>query len=330
MVRTHRGTLENWRKTMESFVRVIGIICGTGVGDHIFKNMEIVTVLKRWQCLTPFGYPSSDIVVGINNGVWVAVLFRHGPHHTLAPHEVNYAANAYIMATLGKRLGRKLGDKLKVIRVVGYTAVGSLREEFAPTHFLVPDQLVDRAINRDRNRFFGGGAVGHAVGANLICGHLACQVIKAADEAGVKMHDGGTLVTIPGPSFGSKADSEEMREHDWDAVGMTTATEALYFWLAEICYTGVGMGTDYDSWKGEHVSVPMVVGYMAQNSVSAGLLTNQLMRQPEILERPCTCARNLDAAIQNDLCHLTWWKTWQTKELLRRYRLDKEERESFA
>lgn len=293
-------------RSIKSSEAALGIVCGTGVAKHI-EGLRVVRVYRRALLLTPFGRPSSDIIDGYIGATRVLVLFRHGPNHTLSPAEVPYAANAWALKALG------------AIRVAAFTAVGSLTEEFAPTNFLVPSSIVDRALDRRRSFFAGSGRVVHTSAAELVCPDLRQFVSAAAEHTGIKCHDGGTLVTISGPQFGSLAESEEFRGLGWSAVGMTTATEAKFVREAELCYVAISMCTDYDCWRGEHVSVATVVANMAKNSTQAGNLLLALSQVAGLLQRPCDCLNTLDAAVQSDLAHAPRWNAWRYRRLLERY-----------
>src|SRR5262249_39549808 len=105
----------------------IGIVGGSGLYE-----MEGVTGAREIEVSTPFGAPSDRLVVGTLEGRQVAFLPRHGRGHRILPSEINFQANVYALKTLG------------VERILSVSAVGSLKEKYAPLHMVVPDQFVDR------------------------------------------------------------------------------------------------------------------------------------------------------------------------------------------
>ncbi len=257
----------------------IGVIGGSGVYE-----IEGIKNVKEIKLTTPFGSPSDSIVVGELDGVRCAFLPRHGRGHRISPSEVNSRANIYAMKTLG------------VERIIAVSACGSLKEEIKPGDFLIPDQLFDRTRERPRS-FFGGGVVGHVGFAEPYCKELSELIFKKGKEMRIPMHLGGTYVCIEGPMFSTKAESKVFRQLGFSIVGMTNLPEARLAREAELCFSTIGLVTDYDVWKeGEEVSVEKVIATINKNVLNVKKLIKAVA--PEIKsERDCPCASALKNAI---------------------------------
>lgn len=225
---------------------------------------------------TPFGQTSAPIVSGTLEGAPVAFLARHGIGHRLTPTEVPYQANIFALKSIG------------VERIVSISACGSLSAEFAPGHIVIPDQLYDNTRLRPRS-FFGEGLVAHASVADPFCGDLSTQVESAAREAGGVVHKGGAFITIEGPRFSTRAESNTFRAWGMSIIGMTASPEAFLAREAEICYATMAHVTDYDVWhvSEEPVTVEMVIQTLRQNTS----LAQEAIR---IIARKFTGARNCD------------------------------------
>lgn len=260
----------------------VAVIGGTGIYDpELFGEPEEVEVD------TPFGRPSDAILVGEVAGVETAFLPRHGRGHTHSPTDVPYRANIFALKKLG------------VERVVGINAVGSLRAEVEPLHFLVPDQVYDRTKNR-ASSFFGEGVVAHIGFADPFCPELAHLAAEASGDAGVAVHRGGTYVCIEGPSFSSRAESEVYRSMGHDVVGMTVLPEAKLAREAELCYSVITSITDYDVWHEEEVSVELVVERARENRENVRRALTELV--PGVPGTwGCPCGEALEGALMTDL-----------------------------
>lgn len=214
---------------------------------------------------TPFGSPSSPVVIGTLAGRRIAFLSRHGEGHRLAPGEVPYAANIYALKSLG------------VTKLLSVSAVGSLRENLAPRSFCVPDNLIDRTVDRRRS-FFGDGIVGHVSIADPFCADFSARISSAARAASdLPVHPGGTYVCIEGPQFSTRAESELFRSWNASIVGMTAFPEARLAREAELCYACLAMVTDYDVWHDAgDVSVDLVVANLQAMTADVGAILSEL------------------------------------------------------
>jgi 5'-methylthioadenosine phosphorylase len=208
----------------------LGIIGGSGLyGLGSLTNVETIEIE------TPWGKPSEAIRVGEIGGRTVAFLSRHGAGHRLSPSDVPYAANVCAMKMLG------------VSRLVSISAVGSLREDYPPRSFVVPDGTIDRTLGRQRT-FFDRGIVAHVSIADPFCPDLSSLVAGVASIGGLPVNAGGTYVAIEGPQFSTRAESALFRSWDASVIGMTAMPEARLAREAELCYACLAMVTDYDVW----------------------------------------------------------------------------------
>lgn len=261
----------------------LGIIGGSGLYD--FPGLKDA---REQAVMTPFGEPSAPIVTGELEGQRVAFLARHGIGHTISPSEVNYRANIFALKSLG------------VERIVSISACGSLREDYIPGEIVVPDQLFDFTRGRSRT-FFEDGLVAHISAADPFCRDLSRQVYDAVREAGCSLHKGGAFITIEGPRFSTRIESNTFRSWGMSVIGMTTSPEAFLAREAEICYAVMAHVTDYDCWhvSSEPVSVEMVIEVLNRNTDVARQAVRNLARHLSPL-RDCNCQDALASALITD------------------------------
>ncbi|MDO8611671.1 MAG: S-methyl-5'-thioadenosine phosphorylase [Dehalococcoidia bacterium] len=281
---------------------LVGIIGGSG-----FYRMEGLTGVRELRLDTPFGAPSSEIVLGTLEGVPVAFLPRHGPGHRILPGELPARANVFAMKTLG------------VETIVGVSAVGSLREDIEPLHLVVPDQLLDRTRGRPAT-FFGEGLVAHIAFADPFCPELRPALVASGREAGATAHNGGTYVAIEGPAFSTRAESNLYRTWGADVIGMTALPEAKLAREAEICYGILASATDYDCWHEDEadVSAGMIVANLQKNvAISQETLRLFLRRLPA--DRRCDCRNALAGALVTPLDQVPAETLARLEPLIARY-----------
>lgn len=242
---------------------VIGVVGGSGL--YQMKELEVVRYL---EVETPFGHPSAPLVEGHLNGARLFFLPRHGLGHTLLPHEINYRANLFALKKVG------------VDAVVALSAVGSMREDVAPGHLLIPDQFFDRTYRRISS-FFGQGVAAHVPFGDPVCTHLADVLYESAVEVGANVHRGGTYLCMEGPQFSTRAESNIYRSWGISVIGMTNATEAKLAREAELPYATVALVTDYDCWheSEEDVSVDSVLAILKHNADTAQQLVKVAVRR---------------------------------------------------
>lgn len=227
----------------------IGVIGGSGLYE-----MEGFAQLDERVVETPFGSPSDALIGGRMAGRQVWFLPRHGRGHRLLPHEINHRANIWAMRSLGVRW------------IICVTAVGSLKEEYAPRSIVLPDQYFDRTSRREHHTFFGEGIAAHISFGEPNSGSLRTLLLHAALQEEAEVHFGGTYVNMDGPAFSTRAESEANRSMGFDVIGMTNLPEAKLAREAEIALATLSMVTDYDCWKDEEVDVMTVVGHLQANA----------------------------------------------------------------
>jgi 5'-methylthioadenosine phosphorylase len=265
----------------------IAVIGGSGV-----YQIESLTSVEEVRLTTPFGDPSDAIVLGTLAGVRMAFLPRHGRGHRITPTEVNSRANIYALKTLG------------VERIISVSACGSLREDFAPRHIVIPDQIFDHTKLRNGYTFFGRGLVAHVSFAEPFCPELSDLVYRAVRQTGATVHKGATFITMEGPRFSTRGESNTYRKWGMDIIGMTAVPEAQLAREAEICYAAMAHVTDYDCWHENEapVTVDLLIGNLLANAaVTKEALANLAPTIPAA--RACGCATALADAIitQRDL-----------------------------
>jgi len=261
----------------------IAIIGGSGL--YHMKGLEAT---EEFNLETPFGKPSAPITVGTLEGKRVAFLARHGIGHHITPTEVPYRANIYALKSLG------------VERIISISACGSLREDYAPGHIVIPDNIFDFTKNRQRT-FFGDGLVTHVGVADPFCNDLSSHLESAVRTTGATAHRGGNLITIEGPRFSTKAESHAFRNWGMSIIGMTASPEAFLAREAEICYATMAHVTDYDVWHVSEspVTVEMVIQTLNKNTEVAQGAIRSLIRNLKP-ERNCSCGSALSTALITD------------------------------
>lgn len=263
----------------------LGVIGGSGVYD-----IEALQDVEQVRVSTPFGDPSEEIVIGTLSGVRTAFLPRHGRGHRILPSELNSRANIYALKSLG------------VEYIVSVSACGSLREDYAPRHIVVPDQIFDRTKNRP-STFFGGGLVAHISFDEPFCPDLSQLIYQAVKKTGTTVHMGGTFVVIEGPQFSTKAESKIYRQWGVDIIGMTAVPEAKLAREAEICYATMAHVTDYDVWH--ETEEPVTVAMLIENLMANAAATKEALGYlaPMIAakrDRACKCSSALASALLTD------------------------------
>jgi 5'-methylthioadenosine phosphorylase len=253
---------------------MIGIIGGTGL-----YRMEALQVTQTREVSTPFGPPSSPIVLGVLQGREVAFLARHGLHHDLLPGEINFRANIWALKSVGVRT------------VIGVSAVGSLREEIRPGDISLPSQYLDFTKGQRAATFFGRGMVAHISTAQPVCRTTTALITRVARSLGTKVHENKTYACIEGPRLGTRAESFFLRGAGADLVGMTNVPEAFLAAEAQLGYCTISLATDYDCWledASQHVSAEQVIALFHKNLGRVQqLLAGAVAEYVEDESRPC-------------------------------------------
>ena len=254
----------------------IGVFGGSGFYAFLDDVVEV-------PVHTPYGPPAAAVAVGTIGDRRVAFLPRHGTHHELPPHRVDFRANVWAMYAIG------------VSRVIGPCAVGSLRPELHPGDVVVLDQLVDRTNGRSRDTFFDGGVVGHVSFSDPYCSELAPLAAAAGRAAGATVHEDGTVVVVPGPRFSTRAESAAFRASGWDVINMTQYPEAYLCRELGLCYCGLALVTDYDNLPGQPtVTMEDVFGVLRANVDRTRALLFSMIPTIPADRGACSCGSALD------------------------------------
>jgi 5'-methylthioadenosine phosphorylase len=260
--------------------KIVGVIGGSGL-----YQMPGLARVREVRVATPFGRPSDVFFRGTLDGTDIVFLPRHGRGHIVLPTEINFRANIFGMKKLG------------VEHIISVSAVGSLQEEIAPGHVVIPDQFIDRTTQRP-STFFGRGIVAHVSLADPVCPALTEDLSRAAREERANVHNRGTYVCMEGPQFSTRAESRLYRSWGADVIGMTNLQEAKLAREAEICFATIALATDYDCWNeaAGDVDIEQVLAVLKQNvDLAQRIIRRVATRLPD--ERACGCASALKNAI---------------------------------
>ncbi len=257
----------------------VGMIGGSG-----FDDPDFLSDVKRLKIGTPFGPLSDNIITGKIKGIEISILLRHGPGHRIPPAAVNYRANIWAMKEIG------------VTHIIATTACGSLREEIEPGHLVFPDQFIDRTVSR-KSSFYEGDQVVHIGMADPFCECLRSLLIETAQRENIVHHKTGTVVTIEGPRFSTRAESKMFRMWGADIINMSTVPEAVLAREAGICYAVAAMSTDYDAWhhSEEPVTWEMIANVMKSNVENVKKIFFETL--PRIDYDDCTCQTAINSAL---------------------------------
>jgi len=258
----------------------IGIIGGSGLDDP-----KIMKDVKEIEANTIYGRPSSTLTAGKIKGVDAVILARHGKKHTIYPTGVNYQANIHALKEQG------------CTHIIATTACGSLKEEIKPGDFVFIDQFIDRTTKR-KSTFYEKEHVCHIPMAEPFCSYLRNLLAETAKQLGLRHHKKGTVITIEGPRFSTKAESSLFRQWNADVINMSTVPEVVLAREAGICYASVAMSTDYDCWhqSEEEVNIGMVLQIMKKNAENVKKLIIETI--PKIKDNPdCRCRQDIKGAV---------------------------------
>ena len=255
----------------------IGIFGGTGIYDS-----GLLEDPQEIQVDTPYGKPSDSITVGIFKGRKIAFLPRHGKKHTIPPHMINYRANIWAFKELG------------ISRILAPSAVGSLKENLEPGHFVLPTQFLDFTKSRI-DSFSKEGRVIHISVADPFCPELQSSIKQVVNNQGDHIHENCTYVCIEGPRFSTKAESQFYRSTGADIIGMTLVPECQLAREAQMCYASISTVTDYDVWAEKPVTAKEVLETLSKNiERTKKILIDLIEKIPSA--RSCACAKALEEA----------------------------------
>ena len=270
---------------------LIGIIGGTGLGDVLAEHLIDA---ECHDVDTPFGKPSTTIMVGRLGLNKIAILNRHGEGHKLSPCEVPFAANIFALKKLG------------VHTVIASGAAGSLREEIGPGDLVIVDQFIDKTFKR-QNSFFCGYAAVHCEMAEPVCGRVRKVLCDTAETIDVKTHPKGTYVCMEGPQFSTQAESLMHKSWGGDLIGMTAMPEAKLAREAQICYAVIGLASDYDCWRPHEAQrnkqtllKEIIANLQTATNNCLKLIKAVLQSASELVSEDCHCRKSLDLAVWTD------------------------------
>ena len=270
---------------------LVGIIGGTGLGDALAEH---IIDAEFYDIKTPFGRPSTSIMVGRIGQKRVAFLNRHGKGHKFSPSEVPFAANIFALKKLGVRT------------VIGSGAVGSLREEIAPGNLVIVDQFIDKTFKRVNSFYRDFGAV-HCEMAQPVCGRVREILIGTAKGIDIKTHHKGTYVCMEGPQFSTRAESLMHQSWGADLIGMTAMPEAKLAREAQICYVLIALASDYDCWKpheaqkNKQTLLKEIIGNLQVATCNClELIKAVLASECKLVCDDCHCRKSLELAVWTD------------------------------
>lgn len=227
----------------------VGIIGGSGLDDP-----KLMQNIREKKVSTPYGKPSSSLTIGKISGIDTVILARHGKKHSIYPTGVNFRANLYALKKEG------------CTHILATTAVGSLREKIKPGDLVFVDQFID--FTKHRPLTFHEKKVIHTPMSEPFCPDLRALLVRSAKALKLRHHPKGTVITIEGPRFSTKAESHMFRQWGADVINMSTVPEVILARELGICYQSIAMSTDYDCWKEgeEPVTWEMILKIMQQNA----------------------------------------------------------------
>lgn len=279
------------------------------IGGSGLYNMSGLSEIESLSIDTPFGKPSDSITVGTLHGRRVAFLPRHGRGHVLTPTEVPYRANIFALKTLGVKY------------IISVSACGSLREDYSPGEIVIPDQIFDFTKGIRPSSFFGEGIVTHLAAAYPFCPSLSAALAEAVTGVGGHVHRTGTFITIEGPRFSTKGESELFRQWGMSIVGMTTSPEAFLAAEAEISYACMAHVTDYDCWHESEapVTVEMVIRTLTANTTIAQAAISRLVERQAQWEGEFPAHSGLKDALITDRAHISPSRLETLRPLIGKY-----------
>ncbi|MDD5109760.1 MAG: S-methyl-5'-thioadenosine phosphorylase [Patescibacteria group bacterium] len=255
---------------------IIGIIGGSGLDDP-----QLLVDFKEIALETPYGQPSSVVTVGRLGNAKVAILSRHGKDHSIVPTKVPYRANLWALKEVG------------CTHILATTACGSLREEIRPGDFVFPDQFIDNTKHRPLTLF--EDQVIHTAMADPFCPMLRALLMRAATTMQLRHHPNGTIVTIEGPRFSTRAESKMFQSWGADVINMSTVPEVTLARELGLCYQTIAMTTDYDCWKEgeEPVTWEIICERMQQNAERVKQLIFAVVPTVDRIDQTCRATTEL-------------------------------------
>jgi len=253
------------------------------IGGSGFDDPDFLTDVRSLKKGTPFGSLSADLIVGKAGEIETVIMLRHGKGHRIMPSAINYRANIWAMKEVG------------VTHIIATSACGSLREEIEPGHLVFPDQFIDWTRTR-KSTFHEGDQVVHMAMADPFCERLRSILIETCITEGIIHHPRGTVVTIEGPRFSTRAESRMFRMLGGDIINMSTVPEAVLAREAGICYAVAAMSTDYDTWHDSEAPVTWEMIAETMNNNVENVKKIFFRSLSKITYEQCDCRKAIDSA----------------------------------
>ncbi|HZT62464.1 MAG TPA: S-methyl-5'-thioinosine phosphorylase [Burkholderiales bacterium] len=213
---------------------MLAIIGGTGLTE--LANLE---VSHRQAVRTPYGEPSGSLTFGAVRGVSVIFLARHGDHHTIAPHQVNYRANLWALREQGAS------------DIVSVVSVGGIRRNLGPGKIVVPHQIIDYTWGRMNTFFENESPVRHIDFTEPYTGALRARLLRAAEKSGEAAVDGAVYAATQGPRLETAAEIDRLEKEGADIVGMTGMPEAGLAREIDLAYAAIAVVVNHAAGRGD-------------------------------------------------------------------------------
>lgn len=243
----------------------IGIIGGSGL-----ENPNLLKEQKELIIDTPYGVPSSTLLLGKINEVEIVLLSRHGRQHSIPPTQINNRANIFAL------------KEAKCTHIIATTACGSLKENIKRGDLVILDQFIDFTKHRQNTFYesFENGKMKHTPMSDPFDKNLREIIEKCGKKLNLSVHSKGTVITIEGPRFSTRAESMMYKQWGGDVINMSTAPEAALANEMQLPYAAIAMSTDYDCWKTDEEpvtweAVMQVFNNNVKNVIDLLLLTIQ-------------------------------------------------------
>ena len=210
------------------------------IGGSGLASLSALQNTRRRVMRSPYGEPSGALTFGDFGGRPTVFLARHGYGHTIAPHEINYRANIWVL------------KELAVQGVFSVATVGGVGDGFGPGTLVVPDQIIDYTHSRKSTFFEGAEArVTHVDFTLPYSARLRTRLLESARAIGEPIVDGATYACTQGPRLETAAEIERIARDGGDLVGMTGMPEAALAREAGLDYAVLGLVVNHAAGRGE-------------------------------------------------------------------------------
>lgn len=204
---------------------VIAVLGGTSLG-----SIDGFDLVEKRSVMTPFGQPSSDLLLGRLAEKDVVFLARHGLDHSIAPHRINYRANIWALKEVGAE------------QIIASAAVGGIDAAMAPGVLAVPDQLIDYTSGREQSFFSDTFDVDKHIDFTYpYTESLRQKIINAVKLHGYDLVEQGVYAAVQGPRLETAAEISRLKNDGCTMVGMTAMPEAALARELELDYASCAL-----------------------------------------------------------------------------------------